>query len=87
MLKNYEFVHGWEIDCVGFTPDGRFAVSGSKDRTDKVLDPRTLGCFTRSMATRTDRVDVLLADGKIMATGFGGTDFTIRLVDISKIEH
>jgi WD40 repeat protein len=87
MLKNYEFVHGWEIDCVGFTPDGRYAVSGSKDRTDKFWDPHTLGLkFTLwGNPGRTESM-CFSPDGKTMTTGFGGTDFTIRLYDISALD-
>jgi WD40 repeat protein len=88
MIKNYEFVHGWEIDSVGFTPDGKYAVSGSKDRTDKFWDPKTFALLhtINDVPSRTESM-CFSPDSKMMATGFGGTDFTIRIWDISKIEH
>jgi len=61
------------------------------DRTGhgrSVWDPRTLGLM-HTLYGNPGRTESMCfsPDSKTMATGFGGTDFTIRLWDISKIEH
>lgn len=75
--------HGSEVDCGRYSPDGRWAVSGSKDRTDKFWDPRTFE-LRHTISGNPGRTESMTfsPDGKTLATGFGGTDFTIRLWDL-----
>jgi WD40 repeat protein len=76
--------HGNEIDCVSYTPDGKFAVSGSKDRTVKFWDPKTFK-LVRTIGGHPGRIESMCfsPDGKYLATGFGGENFTIKIWDLS----
>jgi WD40 repeat protein len=73
-----------EIDCVEYSPDGRWAVSGSKDGTDKFWDPKAFKLL-HAITGNPGRTESMTfsPDGKIFVTGFGGTDHTIRLWDLS----
>jgi WD40 repeat protein len=76
---------GKEIDSVDYTPDGKYAVSGAKDRTIKFWDPRTYQ-LRHSIVGNPGRIESLCIsrDGKTLCVGYGGTDFDIRLFDISE---
>jgi WD40 repeat protein len=71
--------HGAEIDCGRYSPDGKWAVSGSKDRSDKFWDPKTFELL-HTISENPGRTESMTfsPDGKTLVTGFGGTDFTIR---------
>jgi WD40 repeat protein len=75
---------GKEIDSVDYTPDGKYAVSGSKDRTIKFWDPKTYE-LKHSIVGNPGRIESLAfsRDGKILVVGYGGTNHDIRLFDIS----
>ncbi len=75
---------GAEIDCGRYSPDGKWAVSGSKDRTDKFWDPKTFEIrhVISNNPGRTESMSFSM-DGKCLATGFGGTDYSIRLWDLT----
>ena len=76
--------HGAEIDCGRYSPDGKWAVSGSKDRTDKFWNPKTFELL-HTISDNPGRTESMTfsPDGKTLVTGFGGTDFTIKLWDLS----
>jgi len=76
--------YGKEIDSVAYTPDGKYAVSGSKDRSIKFWDPKTFE-LKHVIAENPGRIESMSfsPDGKTMVVGFGGTDHTIRMWDIS----
>jgi WD40 repeat protein len=80
--------HGAEVDCGLYTPDGVFAISGSKDRTDKFWDTKTfeLRHVIANNPGRTESITIS-PDGKTLVTGFGGTDFTIRLWDLTSLKE
>jgi WD40 repeat protein len=80
--------HGKEIDSVCYTPDGRFAVSGSKDRSIKFWDPKTFQ-LRYSISGNPGRIESMTfsPDGKTLAVGYGGTDFTIKLLDVSALRN
>jgi len=85
MLHDIPDAHGAEIDSGYYSPDGRFAVSGSKDCTDKFWDPKTfqLVHVIHDNPGRSESM-AFSPDGKTLATGFGGADSTIRLWDITR---
>lgn len=76
--------HGAEIDSGHYSPDGRCAVSGSKDRTDKCWDPKTFALL-HTISGNPGRTESMSfsPDGKLLATGFGGGDAHIKLWDLS----
>jgi WD40 repeat protein len=76
--------HGAEIDSGRYSPDRKWAVSGSKDRTDKCWDPTTFALL-HTITDNPGRTESMCfsPDGKILATGLGGTDFHIRLWDLT----
>jgi WD40 repeat protein len=88
MMKKISNAHGnkfgAEIDSGHYSPDGKWAVSGSKDRTDKFWDPETFKVvhMIHENPGRTESM-CFSPDGKTLATGFGGTDSTIRLWDLT----
>jgi WD40 repeat protein len=88
ILRNLPKAHGnqfgAEIDCGCYSPDGRWAVSGSKDRTDKFWDAKTFKLL-QTLSGYPGRTESMCfsPDGKILATGFGGTDYTIKLRDLT----
>jgi WD40 repeat protein len=91
MLKNLPTAHGndhgAEVDCGIYTPDGKYAISGSKDRTDKFWDTKTFA-LRHVIAENPGRTEsiTISPDGKTLVTGFGGTDFTIRLWDLTGLK-
>jgi WD40 repeat protein len=76
--------HGAEIDAGRYSPDGRWAVSGSKDRTIKFWDRRTFKLL-HTISGNPGRIESMTfsPDGKTLVTGFGGTASTIKLWDLS----
>jgi WD40 repeat protein len=79
--------HGKEIDAVSYSPDGRWAVSGSKDRTIKFWDPKTFELL-HTIAANPGRIESMgfSKDGKTLAIGYGGSDFSVRLFDVSVLQ-
>jgi WD40 repeat protein len=77
--------HESEVDAVSFSPDGKTAASGCKDKTIKLWDART-GKLLRTLTGHTGRVESLAfsPDGKTLATGGGGGDTSVRLWDVAK---
>jgi WD40 repeat protein len=77
-------VHGAEIDSGQYSPDGKWAVSGSKDGTDKFWDPKTFKLL-HTITGNPGRTESMCfsADGKTFVTGFGGTDHSIKLWDLN----
>jgi WD40 repeat protein len=63
--------HDAEIDCGRYSPNGKWAVSGSKDRTDKFWDPRTFEQIhiIKGNPGRTECM-CFSADGKTLVTGY-----------------
>lgn len=92
ILKDLPQAHGnefgKEIDSVRYSPDGRWAVSGSKDRTIKFWDPRTFELL-RTIEGNPGRIESMTfsPDGNTLATGYGGTDFTIKLWDVTGLDN
>jgi WD40 repeat protein len=88
LLRDIPKAHELEIDSVIFSPDGRWVVSGSKDKTEKFWDPRTLEVrhTIRGNPGRSESM-CFSPDGKTFVTGFGGTDYSIRLSDISALKE
>jgi WD40 repeat protein len=89
ILKDLPTAHGdeqgrKEIDCVMYWPDGRWAVSGSKDRTIKFWDPKTFE-LVHTIAGNPGRIESMThsPDGKTLAVGYGGENYTIKLWDLS----
>jgi WD40 repeat protein len=90
ILKDIPEAHGnefgAEMDSGCFTPDGKFAISGSKDRTIKFWDTRTfaLRYILKGLPGRVESMTIS-RDGKTLVTGFGGVDFTISIWDLSHL--
>ena len=61
--------------------------TGSKDRTDKFWDPKTLE-LRHTIAGNPGRTESLTfsEDGKTFVVGFGSWSFDIRLYDLSALE-
>jgi WD40 repeat protein len=80
--------HGAEVDCGLYTPDGKYAISGSKDRTDKFWDTKTFE-LRHEIVDNPGRTEsmTISPDGKTFVTGFGGTDYTIRLWDLTGLKN
>ena len=59
-----------EIDCGRYSPDGKWAVSGSKDHTDKFWDPKTFQLLhtINDIPSRTESM-CFTPDGKTLAIG------------------
>jgi WD40 repeat protein len=79
---------GKEIDAVCYTPDGKYAVSGAKDRSFKFWNPKTFElCHTISGNPGRLESMSFSPDGKLLATGFGGEDFTIKVWDLGALQE
>jgi WD40 repeat protein len=80
--------YGAEIDSGRYSPDGRWAVSGSKDRSDKFWDPKTFELL-HTISENPGRTESMCfsPDGKTLATGYGGTDFSIKLWDVGALKE
>jgi WD40 repeat protein len=76
--------NGKEVDSGHYSPDGMWAVSGSKDHTVKFWNPKTFELL-HTIADNPGRIESMCfsPDGKTLATGFGGTGHTIKLWDLS----
>ncbi len=72
--------HGGEVTCVATTPDGRFIVSGSADRTLRVWRMRD-GVFVRELEGHTDVVQsvAVTPNGKWILSGGGYEDGSVRV--------
>ncbi len=80
--------HHGSVLAVAFTHDGTTLLCSSRDRTDKFWDPRTFKLL-HTIHDNPGRSESMCfsPDGKLLATGFGGTDFTIRIWDLSPWEN
>jgi WD40 repeat protein len=77
-----------EVDCGEYTPDGKWAVSGSKDQTDKFWDPKThtLLHTIRGNPGRTECM-CFSPDGKQFAIGFAlDKQSYITIFDLSGVK-
>jgi WD40 repeat protein len=79
---------GKEIDAVCYTPDGKWAVSGAKDRAIKFWDPKTFE-LRYTISGNPGRIESMSfsPDGKLLATGFGGEDYTIKVWELGNLEE
>jgi WD40 repeat protein len=70
--------HSGPVSCVAFSPDGRWALSGSHDRTLRLWDIET-GSEVDRYAGHTDAVEPVAfsPDGRFAISG--GRDRTVRL--------
>ena len=71
---------GAEIVCGSYSPDGKWAISGSKDRTIKCWDTKTFELL-HTISGNPGRIEsmCLSPDGKRLVVGFGGADSQIQL--------
>jgi WD40 repeat protein len=69
LLRSLEGHTGW-VNAVAVSPDGRFIVSGSDDRTVKVWELES-GRLLRSLEGHTDRVRAVAVspDGRFIVSG------------------
>ena len=76
--------HGAEVDSGHYSSDGKWAITGSKDRSDKCWDPKTFQLL-HEIKENPGRSESMCfsPDGKTLAIGFGGTDDRIELFDLS----
>ena len=74
--------HTGEVSSVAFSPDGRFALSGSWDHTVRLWDVAT-GKEIRTFAGHTGRVNSVAfsPDGRFALSG--SDDHTVRLWNVS----
>jgi WD40 repeat protein len=91
MLRDLPNAHGndfgAEIDSVTYSPDGKWAVSGSKDRTIKFWDPKTFA-LRHTIHGSLGRIESMCfsPDGKTLAAGSGGEDTAIMLWDLNTLK-
>lgn len=91
MLKDLPTAHGnqigKEIDSVAYSPDGKWAVSGAKDRVIKFWNSKTFECHY-TIGGNPGRIECMTfsPDGKTLVTGFGGVDFTIKLWELDALK-
>lgn len=75
----------WEdqVSSLAITPDGRYAVSGSMDKTLRVWDLETGRC-TRTLKGHTGKIwsVAITPDGRYAVSGSGGTDGKLRVWDL-----
>ena len=74
--------HRRNIKAVAFTPDGRWAVSGSDDRTLKVWDCKT-GKFIHTLNGHTGGITSIAMSGDGQTVLSAGTDKTLKLWHIA----
>lgn len=92
ILKDITDAHGTEpgvkeIDSGTYTPDGKFAISGSKDRSIKFWNPQTYE-LVYTISGNPGRIEsmTISRDGKTLVTGFGGGNNTIKIWDLSGLK-
>jgi WD40 repeat protein/serine/threonine protein kinase len=74
--------HKGGVTAVAMTPDGRFVVSGSKDKTLRLWDLTTKKCLRTFEGHKKDVTAVAITpDGRFVVSG--STDSTLRLWDLS----
>jgi WD40 repeat protein len=77
-----------EVDCGEYTPDGKWAVSGSKDNTDKFWDPKTFK-LVHAIRGNPGRTECMCfsPDGKQLAIGFAlDKQSYITIFDLSGVK-
>ena len=75
------FGHTNHVRCVGFSPDGRYIVSGSSDQTIRMWNAKTGSAVGRPLEGHTDSVSCVAysPDGRYIISG--SEDKTIRMWD------
>jgi WD40 repeat protein len=74
--------HGYIVQCLAFSPDGKVLASGSEDCTVRLWDVQT-GKEVRRIGWHTGRVESVAfsPDGKVLASC--GQDGTVRLMEVA----
>jgi WD40 repeat protein len=81
-MGTVRFRHGYIVQCLAFSPDGKVLASGSEDCTVRLWDVQT-GKEIRRITWHTGRVESVAfsPDGKVLASC--GQDGTVRLAEVA----